>query len=650
MNEITLKRGHREVTFKKLPKYFAMRLKRGRAMDAMALEACCGKPVSGVEHLNSAVADNLEVFTVAEPAKLEETMAQLRAAPASDVVTHVYALDETAGSVTIPTGTMTLQFKPEVTPETREQILAEFGLEVIEDIDFLADAYTVRLTSASKENPLKTAAALQKRPELIAAEPDITFQASLKVVPSDPLYREQWHLNNRGNLVGLTAGADVKAEVAWDITTGSREITVCVIDDGFDLQHPDFDAPEKIVAPRDFGQDDLLPDPVADSDNHGTACAGVAVAERNGIGVVGLAPDCALMPVRMGLWLSDEVVVSMFQHAIDTHADVISCSWSASAWNFPLSIKMTGIIHKAATAGRRNGKGCVILFAAGNEDRPLDGTKDGQVSHQGFALHADVLAVAASNSQDLRSDYSNFGPQLAICAPSSGSPGRRIVTTDRRGSQGYSTDDYTRDFGGTSSSTPLAAGLAALILSVNPELTSAEVKRIMLDTADKIDQANGQYDGGGHSPRYGHGRINAAKAVALAAGDTGGPVVLPEVLFLEHRVNKPIPDGGEISDLIPFPLEVVIRELEVSLDIKHTYRGDLRVVLRSPQGTEVTLQNPSGSDGQDDLRKTFRSTNEPDLLGPFVGKPAQGEWRLRIADTFANDVGSLVKWSLGVAY
>ncbi len=96
----------------------------------------------------------------------------------------------------------------------------------------------------------------------------------------------------------MVAGADVKAEGAWEYTMGSRDIVICIMDDGFDLNHPEFNVAGKIVAPRDFGQDDFDPNPAYENENHGTACTGVALAEQNGIGVVGLAPRCAFMPVR----------------------------------------------------------------------------------------------------------------------------------------------------------------------------------------------------------------------------------------------------------------------------------------------------------------------------------------------------------------
>jgi len=645
MEEIKLKRGGVEVTFKKLPEYFAVRLRQGKASDEMALEASCGRPKTELKHVDRVDVEKMDIFAVKESAKLEETMGELRKAPASDVITHMYAMDETPGGGVIPTGTMTIQFKPEVEGNEQEKILAEFGLEVLEDLDFLPHGYTVQLTEASKINPLKIARELQKRDEIETAEPDLNFRVSFKHVPTDTLYPKQWHLKNRGDKVGLVAGADVKAEAAWECTRGSREITVCVMDDGFDLEHPDFKALGKIVAPRDFGQgpNDFDPSPVHECDNHGTACAGVAIAEENGVGVVGLAPKCAFMPVRLSDRINDQTIVNMFQYAIDKHADVISCSWGVTELFFPLSTKMERIIHKAATEGRRNKKGCVILFAAGNDNCPLSGSDEHchRISHQGFALHPDVITVAASNSQDKRSEYSNHGPQLEICAPSSGSPGRGIVTTDRRGGKGYSSGDYTFDFGGTSSATPLAAGLAALILSVDPELTSKEVKDIMMDTADKIDAESGQYVDG-HSVWYGHGRINAHKALASIEG-------LPAVLYMEHRINKPIPDKGEVEDSITFPMDVAIKDVEISLDIQHAWRGDLRVILTPPQGDEIILVNRTGG-SQGDIIQSFRSSDEPELFASLIGKSGKGNWRLKVLDMAKQDVGLIRKWGLTVAY
>lgn len=668
MNEITLKRGSGEVTLKKLPEYFAVRLKRGRAPDEEALEAAAGTPQTKVRHVESAASENFEIFAVQESDTLEETTDELREASTTEVVTHMYTVDDTPEGTVIPTGTMTIQFVSDVEREKREAILAEFGLEILEELDFVDRGYTVRLTEASTKNPLKIADDLLSRNEIETAEPDLSFRVSPESTPvdavtseytsTDTLYRLQWHLKNRGDSDGLVADADVKAEEAWDYTKGTRNITVCVMDDGFDLEHPDFDGPGKIVGPRDFGGRDFDPSPGSEDDNHGTACAGVAIAEENGTGVVGLAPRCSFMPVRTSGWLSDQSITTLFQYVINQHADVISCSWSASAWNFPLSTKIHGIIRKAATQGRQNGKGCVILFAAGNQDRPLDGEKDGNRSVQGFALHPNVIAVGASNSRDERSYYSNFGPELTLCAPSNGNSWEPdgslavpIVTTDRRGTAGYNKVGDLADyayFGGTSSATPLAAGLAGLILSLNPALSSAEVTHVMMDTADKIDEQNGEYDEDGHSPWYGHGRINAHRAAALVVNDDGEDG-LPQVLSMEHRINRSIPDGGEVEDTISFPLAVDPEDLEVSVEIRHTWRGDLRVNLTSPQGGEITLIDRAGG-SQDDIVRSFRSSDDPELFGEALGASPEGDWRLKVIDMAEGDKGTIVKWGLAVTY
>ena len=188
--------------------------------------------------------------------------------------------------------------------------------------------------------------------------------------------------------------------------------------------------------------------------------------------------------------------------------------------------------------------------------------------------------------------------------------------------------------------------LAGLILSVNPDLTSSEVKDIMMQTADKIDANGGDYVEG-HSPKYGHGRINAQKAVALAAGH--GPDRLPEVLYVEHRINRRIPDLGDADDVINFPLDETASDLELTLDIRHTWRGDLRVTLTPPRGEVVVLWNRSGG-GQDDIVRTFRASTEPELLGALLGKSAKGDWRLQISDAAAEDVGVLAKWGIAVSF
>jgi len=248
---------------------------------------------------------------------------------------------------------------------------------------------------------------------------------------------------------------------------------------------------------------------------HGTPCASVAIAASNGQGIVGAAPSSKFMPVS-GTSFSVRATEQMFDYCINNGADIISCSWGTTDPNFRLNALKEEAITKAAKKGR-NGKGCVILFAVGNDDVDFVNF---------YAAHPDVIAVAASTSQDTYASYSNRGREVSICAPSNGD--WPILAARAWWDQGLdwesgnfkfwrdgrSRGKHYKHFGGTSSSTPLVAGICALILSANPDLTAKEVKDILQNTADKIGSPS-EYSNG-HSVKYGYGRVNADRAVAEA--------------------------------------------------------------------------------------------------------------------------------------
>jgi len=178
-------------------------------------------------------------------------------------------------------------------------------------------------------------------------------------------------------------------------------------------------------------------------------------------------------------------------------------------------------LNYAVTRGR-GGKGCVVLFAAGNGNESVD--------NDGYASYERVLAVAACNDRSVRSVYSDRGDAVFCAFPSNDfefpeedrpaplTPG--IWTTDRTGRPGYSDDDYTNSFGGTSSACPGAAGVAALVLSCNPSLSRDEVRDVLRRSCEQIDPDGGEYDEQGHSPHYGYGRLNAEKAARSVGGQT----------------------------------------------------------------------------------------------------------------------------------
>jgi subtilisin-like proprotein convertase family protein len=225
-----------------------------------------------------------------------------------------------------------------------------------------------------------------------------------------------------------------------------------------------------------------------------------------------------------------------------------------------------------------------------------------------------------------------------------------IVTTDRRGSQGYQSGDFTtiERFGGTSSSTPLVAGLCGLILSVNPNLTAEEVKTVLRETAVKIDPATGDYDANGHSRIFGWGRIDAFAALRRVQADMPGRPDVRVVSF-ESEPALSIPDRNPagVTDSIPVSVAGSLQSVQVDVQITHTYRGDLSVDLVAPDGTAISLfgRGAPQIDSRDNLIATFSADNVP-ALTQLTGKNAAGNWALRVSDLAAADFGTLDKWVL----
>ncbi|MEM9771056.1 MAG: S-layer homology domain-containing protein [Cyanobacteria bacterium P01_D01_bin.73] len=500
-----------------------------------------------------------------DPAQRDFAMETARLSRQFEYVSHVYHLANEPQTLFYTTNELTVQFAPEVTVEAAAMLLAGLGLRQIEPIDGLPNGFVFALTERSPANPIALANDLMVNPSILIAEPNVIVPTQRFYTPRDSYYAQQWYLNHRGG-TDLAANSHISVERAWDITRGSRSVVVAITDDGIDVNHPDLRGAGKIVAPRDFRDNDFTPLPGTADDSHGTACAGVAVGEETGTGIVGVAPGCAMMPIRTTGYLDDRSIEEMFNWCIDRGAAIISCSWGPSSVYFPLSARQQAVISKAATRGRK-GKGCIVVFASGNANRPVSGAVNEQGWPKnavagttqwlsGYAVHPDVIAVSASTSLNRKAAYSNWGPNISVCAPSNNAPpgvwlaetgsiltppevrtylpGKGIFTADRLGSAGYSRTDFTGTFGGTSSACPAVAGVAALVLSANPNLTAAQVRAILEDTADKIVDNNpdpqlgfryGTYNSRGHSFWFGYGKVNAYEAVRRAAGlggNTGG--------------------------------------------------------------------------------------------------------------------------------
>ncbi|MBO7126215.1 S8 family serine peptidase [bacterium] len=410
---------------------------------------------------------------------------------------------------------------------------------------------------------------LYRRYELKAVNP-------VKFPIKDKYYTEnyQWSLKNTGKAIGVYGdeietlkNADVRFEEAMEfihdqIEEGNLEgfdekTKVAIMDSGVDFNHPDLknklEDGFNMVHEGETGNPGKY-DP-NDPNNamygssgysHGTNCAGVAAAEGNEIGTVGICPWCGIYPVTymeggMGTVesSSDKKLMEVYtKYAEDPEIVAINCSFGPMA-GFGEIPASEGEIksHKKFMEEGRNGKGGVIVYASGNdgvdasytgilsykfnmkrgEDCSFkEGVEDGEDCEE---VTSSVVTVGASSGWDTRVTYSNYGDMLDIVAPSlSMRPTLGIATSYLTGYGDMKDKDYTNQFSGTSSATPVITGAFGVIFSVNPELTLEEAVEILHKSADKVNPETGFYKKDGHSVKYGYGRLNLLKAVRLAMG------------------------------------------------------------------------------------------------------------------------------------
>lgn len=621
-----------------------------------------------------------------DPARLEEAIQQARSLDSVAFASHVYALRSSPQTYLYLTDELTVQFAPGVPTETMRAIAADLGLQSMKPVEGIPQTSVFQVTHQAPGNPIKLANQLMRRPEVLTAEPSVVIRTEKHYRPRDPEYGRQWYLNSSAG-AQVAAGAHISVEAAWDMTRGDRSIVVAVADDGFDLNHPDFQGAGKIVSPRDFKTNDAIPSADAPGENHGTSCAGLAIAEENNQGIVGVAPGCSFMPIRTSGFLDDQAIENLFDWAVQKNASVLSCSWGPASVKFPLSLRKRAAITRTATQGR-GGRGCVVVFAAGNANRPIDGPTDEQGWTKdvvkgrtdwlnGFAVHPDVITVSACTSLSRKAAYSNWGDALSVCAPSNNAPpgmwfpetgyvytppqvtanlqGLGMFTSDRTGPAGYNPGDYTSDFGGTSSACPVVAGVAALVLSANPYLTAREVKQILQDTADKITDPSpdpqfnlryGTYDASGYSKWFGYGRVNAARAVQAARQRLAPTQTASRWLQGENTTAVAIPDANPqgATSLIQVNDSGTLRDLQVTVDVEHTFMGDLEISLIPPQGRAILLQ--SRTTGRLTRLQTSYSLRTTPALRLLLNQPARGTWQLRLVDHAPLNTGRLRSWQL----
>lgn len=382
-------------------------------------------------------------------------------------------------------------FVPDVAAPEAERILARAAVGTIQERRYgnLPGVYRLRAFARDGFAVLNAANALAEHPRVAFAEPDMIFTGQGALIPNDPGFNNCWGLFNTGQFAfGVPRWEDMAAPIAWDRTLGSPNILTLILDTGVQQDHPDI----RQVPGRDVTSDNGNGGPVNPWDNHGTPVAGcVSAAINNGIGTVGIAPGTRVASVRTfisvnsgGGWTSQT-------------------TWTVDALAWGQSIKarvsnnsnLYGFTSSAIANQYQQTRAGMIHFASAGNDAGSNLAYPSSLPS--------VNAVAALAPSGALASFSTFGVGLDFSAP-----GQSIYTTDRTGAAGWNASDYVYA-NGTSFASPYAAGVAALVLSVRPQLRTDQVEQVLQATCR--DRGAPGYD-----TRYGWGFVNAWAAVTAA--------------------------------------------------------------------------------------------------------------------------------------
>ena len=617
-----------------------------------------------------------------------QTIAYDRAGAASDPVDHNFVVlslpDSLPDSVkaAIERAIDLDSYDPETLAETTQWIVSvqtghsPQALAAQVDADNLGSTFHIPNTYIWEfdpgSDPAVVAETLASLSAVEYAYPLVEIPWETQFAPNDSLFDDQWHLEK----AHLPAAWDQSIVDAGQNLFRESSVVIGIVDDGIQHTHPDLQPNYRADLSRNFHEKEdgiYGSDPSPDSDNdddnarsHGTSVAGVAAARghNNETGIAGTAPTADIAGLRLPEDRSPDIVVADALSYLRNDIDIYNNSWkpnwyTPNSWEANLGNQVGQSIF-ALSAGAnqgRDGLGNIYVFSGGNDGSRIGGLLQGNVNYNPLANSRYTIAVAAIDRhgvQATRSDqkiYSEPGAPLLVSAYSKGfsngvEANAGIYTTnyleadaDPPDSDAGLPNGYTRNFGGTSPAAAMVSGVVALMLEANPTLTWRDVQHILVDTADRNDQDDDDWKKNGAdywvNHKYGFGAVNADNAVKEAAT---WKTVNPEVLITsgEKPVNQSISDGNTVEIPFEFTTDITLESLEVKVDIEHARRGDLDIVLVSPDGTESVLAANHQDLGDNYSNWLFTSMRH-------WGESSQGIWKLKITDKGENDMGGFWK-------
>ncbi|KAF9958255.1 pheromone processing endoprotease [Mortierella alpina] len=457
---------------------------------------------------------------------------------------------------------------------------------------------------------------------------------------ADPGFQYQWHLHNSKNR------HDINVTGVWEQGINGTGVNIAIIDDGLDMTSEDLAPNFFKEGSWDFNDNTPLPMPRLVDDQHGTRCAGEIAAVKNDLCGVGVAYGSKVAGLRIlsGQITDVDEAAALNYRFQDNH--IYSCSWGppddGKSMDAPKGVVLDAMINGIKNG--RSGLGSIYVFATGN-----GGNQDDDCNFDGYTNSLYTVSIGAIDRAGRHPYYSEAcSAQLAVTYSNGG--GSAIYTCDVGKRRCFS------QHGGTSAAAPIAAGMIALVLSIRPDLGWRDVQYLLMATAIPVSLNDPDWKptaaGRLFNHKFGYGSLDAFALVEAAKTfQRLGPQTFMEPAVV--KVDRKIPQGGKeisstlsvsMADLMNNGVEFgTLEHITVTVNIEHDRRGDVEVVLKSPNNIESKLgvrrrldtaktgfvdwtfmtvkhwdENPIG-----DWTLTVRDQGNPDFSGKFV------DWRIK---------------------